>query len=191
MTNNSGRGLNKRALLLGIAGILLLAVGGAAAYYFYTKNQQQQAEQKNAVADERNKLDEAAFRGDRDIAAQYIEMVQRKEFDKAYNLYESAAKKLTDSTAKVALYEQAVSVASRAKQMDHAAKYAATLSAVSDSHRASANAAYLYGQNKDYENQKKYLQQAIAQLETLPKDSQEYTSMKAYYEGLLSKVGTN
>lgn len=189
MTKLFGRLPSKRVLLGVVVGLSILGVGVFAANYFYTHNQQKQAEQKKVVQSERKKLDDAAFRGDRDIAAQYMEKTQAEQSGAAYDVYESEAKKLTDSAAKIALYEQAVSVASKAKRIDHAIKYAVTLSDLSNSHRASANVAYLYGQNKDYENQKKYLQQAIDQLEVLPKDSPEYTDMKAYYQSLLAKVG--
>lgn len=191
MTKLFGRLPSKRVLLGVVVGLFVLGVGVFAANYFYTHNQQKQAEQKKVVQSERKKLDDAAFRGDRDIAAQYMEKTQAEQSGAAYDVYESEAKKLTDSAAKIALYEQAVSVASKAKRIDHAIKYAVTLSDLSNSHRASANVAYLYEQNKDYENQKKYLQQAIDQLEVLPKDSPEYTDMKAYYQSLLAKVGSS
>jgi tetratricopeptide (TPR) repeat protein len=191
MTKKFGRLPSKRVVIGAVIGLLILGMGALAANYFYTQQQHKQAEQKKAVANERTKLDDVAFRGDRDIAAQYMEKINAKQFDAGYRLYESAAQQLTDKTAKVVLYEQAVTVSSRAKQVDHAIKYAVSLSELNNTHRSSANVAYLYGQKKDYENQKKYLQQAIDQLETLPKDSQEYTAMRAYYQGLLAKVGVN
>lgn len=191
MTKQFGRLPGKRVFIWVTIGLLILGVGAFGANYFYTHLQQQQAEQKKAVDDERKKLDDTAFRGDRDVAAQYIEKIQAKQLDGAYKIYESAAQNLTDNAQKIALYEQAVAIASRAKQADHALKYAESLSTLSGSHRASANVAYLYGQKKDYENQKKYLQQAINQLEALPKDSQEYSGMKAYYQDMLAKVGVN
>ena len=194
MTKKLGRLLNKRVLLGAIIGIVIAGLAGGA-YYFYTQNQKQQAEkateQKKTVAAERSKLDDAAFRGDRDIAAEYTALSQANDLDAAYKIYVSAAQKLTENTAKIALYEQAVATASRAKQSDHAIQYAVILSDLANNYRASANAAYLYGANKDYENQKKYLQKAISQLESVPKESAEYNDMKAYYEGLLAKVGAN
>lgn len=191
MTKKFGRLPSKRVFIWMAIGLFILVVGAFGANYFYTHLQQQQAEQKKAVDDERKKLDDTAFRGDRDVAALYMEKIQAKQLDAAYKLYESAAQKLPDTAQKIALYEQAISIASQAKQADHALKYAETLSVLSGNHRASANVAYLYGQKKDYENQKKYLQQAIDQLETLPKDSQEYSGMKAYYQDMLAKAGAN
>jgi tetratricopeptide (TPR) repeat protein len=191
MTKKFGRLPKKRVFIGVIGGLIILGAGLFATNYFYTQNQLKQSEQKKTTESERKKLDTAAFRGDRDIAAQYVERVQSNQQDAAYDLYESAAQKLTDTSAKIALYEQAVSIASRAKQTDAAIKYALSLSELSNTHRASANLAYLYGVNKDYANQKKYLQQALDQLEVLPKDSAEYTDMKTYYQDMLAKVGVN
>lgn len=194
MTKKLGRVLNKRVLLGAIIGFLMIALA-AGAYYFYTQNQKQQtekaAEQKKVVATERKKLDDTAFRGDRDLAAEYAANVQEEQLDAAYQVYESAAQKATDKTAKISLYEQAVTIAYRAKQSDHAIKYAIKASDLANNYRASANVADLYGLSKDYDNQKKYLQKALGQIEALPKDSVEYTTMKAYYQDRLSKVGVS
>jgi flagellar basal body-associated protein FliL len=191
MSKKSGK-LSKKTTVKIIIIALAVLVAGVAAYYFYMQSQtQQQVEQKKVVADERQKLDDAAFRGDRDLAAEYTAMIQENQPEAAYSLYEAAAKNSTDSTAKIALYEQGVVIATTMKQSDHAIKFAVALSDLANNDRASANVAYLYGLEKDYTNQKKYLQQALDQIETLPKDSPDYVSMKAYYQDMLAKVGTN
>jgi tetratricopeptide (TPR) repeat protein len=181
----------KRILILGPIGLIILGLAAGAAYYFYTQNQMKQVEQKKVVADERRNLDDDAFRGDRDLAAEYTTKLQDEQPEAAYDIYEAEAAKLTDNAAKIALYEQAVAIAHKANQPDQAIKFSITLSELANNARASANVAYLYGLKKDYTNQRKYLQQALDQVEALPKDTPEYVSMKAYYQEQLSKVGTN
>lgn len=195
MTKKSRLTSKKRTIITLGSVLIVLIAGAAVAYHFYTQNQKQQTEktveQKKVVDIERKKLDDTAFRGDRDVAAQYVAKIQDGQLDDAYDLYVSAAQKVADNTAKIALYEQAVAIASQAKQSDHAIKYAVALSDLANNYRASANVAYLYGVDKDYTNQKKYLQQAINQIEKLPQGSDEYRDMKAYYQTELSKVGGN
>ena len=191
MTKKLGRMPNKRIFLVVAVGVLVLGAGVVAASYFYTHDKEQQTEQKKVIDDERSQLDAAAFRGDRDVAAVYLERVKDKQSDAAYEVYQSAVQKLPDDASKIALYEQGIEISIQAKQIDHAIRLAVQLSDLSNTHRSSANAAYLYGLNKDYENQKKYLQKSIDQLEQLPKDSAEYIDMKAYYQDMLSKVGVN
>ncbi len=184
----------KRTLIIILTCIALVGIGVGGYYYLSAqkKQQEQQAvEQKKALDTERTKLDDTAFRGDRDLAAEYMLHIQNGEPKKALDTYESAVQKAPDDKAKFALYNQAVTIAYRAKQTDQAIDFAIKASDIANNYRASSNVADLYGLKKDYENQKKYLQKALDQVETLPKDSEEYASMKAFYQDKLSKVGTN
>jgi flagellar basal body-associated protein FliL len=194
MSKKSDKLSKKRTRLIVIIAILIILLLGGGAYYAYSQSQQRQAkvtEQKKIISDERKKLDEAAFRGDRDLAAQYAEATQANNHDAASQLYEQAISKTNDKAEKIALYEQAVGVASQAKQTEQALQFAIKLSELSDNHRASANVAYLYGLNKDSAHQKEYLQKAIDQLASLPTDSAEYTDFMAYYKDMLAKLGAN
>jgi flagellar basal body-associated protein FliL len=193
MSKKSGKLSKKRILTIVIITLSIIILLGGVAYYLYVQKQRQQvemAQQEKATDVERKKLDETAFRGDRDLAAQYMESIQADDHDAAYQLYEQAAGKVGDKAEKIALYEQAVAIASQEKQSDQALRFAITLSELSDSHRASANVAYLYGLDKDVVHQKEYLQKAINQLATLPKDSAEYTSFMTYYQDMIVKLGT-
>lgn len=186
--------LPKRRILIGvIIGLILLGGGAGVAYYLYLQNPQRQIEtnEKNKVIEaERKKLEETSFKGDRDVAAQYMEKIRGGEVDAAYDIYKVAAQKADTDQAKIAIYEQAVAAASQANNTDQAIQYAILLSELSKTHRASANVAYLYRQNKDVANEKKYLQQALDQLEA-SKDIPEYAEFKSYYQGLLAQAGTN
>jgi hypothetical protein len=185
--------LPKKRILIGlIIGLIILSGGAGVAYYLYLQNPQRQIEtnEKNkAIEVERKKLEETAFKGDRDVAAQYMEKLQGGETDAAYDVYKVAAQKTDTDEAKIGIYEQAVAAASQANKPDQAIRYAILLSELSNTHRASANVAYLYRQSKDTVNEKKYLQQALDQLETSSKDTPEYVEFKTYYQGLLSQAG--
>jgi tetratricopeptide (TPR) repeat protein len=195
MSKKFGKLSKKRMFTIIIISSLTIFALGGVGYYFYMQNQRQQQtetkKQEKAIDVERKKLDEASFRGDRDLAAQYGEKASGGELDAAYGVYATAASKASDDAEKATLYEQAITVASRANQIDQAIRFSVLLTQVSDSHRASSNAANLYAEKKDIINQKKYLQQAMDRLENLPKDSEEYSSFKAYYQAQLTQIGVN
>jgi hypothetical protein len=195
MSKKSGKLSKKRMFTIIIISSLTILILGGAGYYFYMQNQRQQQtetkKQEKAIDVERKKLDETSFRGDRDLAAQYGEKASSGELDAAYALYATAASKAIDDAEKAVLYEQAITAASKAHQIDQAIRFSVLLTQVSGNHRASANAADIYASNKDTTNQKKYLHQAIERLELLPKESQEYHDFKSYYESTLNKLGVN
>jgi hypothetical protein len=186
--------LRKRTLVIIIASVVFVGLG-VGGYYFFTahKNQQEKqvAEQKKVIARERVRLDDTSFRGDRELASQYLERIQANDDDAAYNLYQQRIDKATDAGLKSALAEQGVVVASLAKQADHAIRFSVLRTQLNDGHRVSANAADVYAENNDIANQKKYLQQAIDRLELLPNDSQEYKDFKVYYQQMMDKIGNN
>lgn len=191
MTKKSVRLPKKRIIIVVAVGLFILSAGAGVIYYLYLHNPQRQieaTEENKAIEGERKKLEESSFRGDRDVAAQYMEKLQGGEADAAYAIYKSAAQKADTDVAKIAIYEQAIAAASQANQTDQAIRYAIMLSELSNAHRASANVAYLYRQNKDVANEKKYLQQALDQLEASSKDAPEYADFKPYYQGLLSQA---
>lgn len=171
--------------------MLAVASLGGGLYYLNVQQQQKRADvdrQDTAVQTEREKLDEAAFRGDRDIAARYAEKVAANEPEAAYQLYTQEANKLTDTSEKIALYEQAVMIAYRTNRSDDAVRFSVTLSELNPDYRTFANLADLYDRQNDTVREKEYLKKAISQLETFPQNSSEYKDLLPYYKSMLEKA---
>lgn len=193
MNKKAGR-FSKKRITISIIILLIVGLLGGGLYYLYTQQQQKQAETARrdaAIQAERKKLDETAFRGDRDMAARYMEKIANGETEAAYQLYAQEADKLTDADKKIALYEQAITIAHRAKQADDAVRFSQTLSELSPDYRTFANLADLYGEKNDTVHEKEYLQKAIDQLMTFPQGSSEYRELLPYYRSLLVKAEAN
>lgn len=191
MNKKAGRFSRKIIIISSIIALLAVASLGGGLYYLNVQQQQKRAgvdRQDIAVQTEREKLDEAAFRGDRDIAARYAEKVAANEPEAAYQLYTQEANKLTDTSEKIALYEQAVMIAYRTNRSDDAVRFSVTLSELNPDYRTFANLADLYDRQNDTVREKEYLQKAIDQLETFPQNSSEYKDLLPYYKSMLEKA---
>lgn len=191
MNKKAGRFSRKIIIISSIIALLAVASLGGGLYYLNVQQQQKRADvdrQDTAVQTEREKLDEAAFRGDRDIAARYAEKVAANEPEAAYQLYTQEANKLTDTSEKIALYEQAVMIAYRTNRSDDAVRFSVTLSELNPDYRTFANLADLYDRQNDTVREKEYLQKAIDQLETFPQNSSEYKDLLPYYKSMLEKA---
>lgn len=191
MNKKAGRFSRKIIIISSIIALLAVASLGGGLYYLNVQQQQKRADvdrQDTAVQTEREKLDEAAFRGDRDIAARYAEKVAANEPEAAYQLYTQEANKLTDTSEKIALYEQAVMIAYRTNRSDDAVRFSVTLSELNPDYRTFANLADLYDRQNDTVREREYLQKAIDQLETFPQSSSEYKELLPYYQSLLEKA---
>lgn len=191
MTKKFGR-LPKKHVLIGVvAGVLILGAGAYAAKYFYTQHKtdqaQKTAEQKKLVDAERTKLDDVAFRGDKDVAAQYMERISAKDTTGAARVYERAAAD-ADKTKQAELYKNAITAARQAKQDEQVLQFSLKLAEVQPEYRIYAAIADLYAARQDSAHQIEYLQKTIDSINALPKDSLIYVNLLPLYQNKLKAV---
>lgn len=188
MTKKSGRLPSKRVFLTVIIGLLILGAAGFAANYYYTQytaqQGQQNSEKKKLVDAERTKLDEVAFRGDKDVAAQYMERINDKDAAGAAKVYEQAAAN-ADKTKQAELYRSAITAARQAKQDEQVLQFSLKLAEVEPEYRVYAAIADIYAARKDSVHQIEYLQKTIDSISVLPKDSLIYLNLLPLYQDKL------
>jgi hypothetical protein len=185
MTKKFVRLPKKRILIGAVAGVLILGGGAYAANYFYAQHKTQQAqkaaEQKKLVDVERTKLNDVAFRGDKDVAAQYMERIGVKDAAGAAKVYEQAAAH-ADKTKQAELYRGAITAARQAKQDDQVLQFSLKLAEIEPEYRIYAAIADLYAARHDSAHQIEYLQKTIDSINALPKDSLIYVNLLPRYQ---------
>lgn len=188
MTKKFGRKPSKRVILSVIIGLFILGAGAYAANYYYTQQKAQQAEkvaaQKKLIDAERAKLDDVSFRGDKDVAAQYMERIQAKDAAGAAKVYDQAAA-VADKSKQAELYKSAITAARQHKQDDQILYFSLKLAEVEPDYRIYAAIADMYAARQDSVRQIEYLQKTIDSITALPKDSLIYVNLLPLYQDRL------
>lgn len=190
MTKKAGHLSKKRLFLIVGSALVVLVVIGLGLWYFLAQRPQQKAadvKQETAVQKERKQLDETAFRGDKDVAAKYLERVNSGDPEGALNVYERAAASLDDA-GKVTLYQSAVSAAAQAGQDEHRLKFLLILADLKPHYLTYDAIAALYGDRHDVPHETEYLRKALEQVEALDHSSQAYKELHDMYQQRLDEA---
>jgi hypothetical protein len=181
---------NKKILLFGVPVVLVILTVAAYPYY--------QAWQKGRAVQANNKIQEThdqsvsevnamGFRGDRALAASYVEQIKKNNTSAAAKLYTDKVNAESNVSKKVALYNQEIILASHYKMYDHAISAALAVDSLRSSFVTLSTIARLYGLKGDTAQQVSYLRKTIAALDDLP-DSADAKSMREDYQAQLSKI---
>lgn len=190
MTKKAGHFSKKRLFLIAGSTLVGLVVIGLGLWYFLGQRAQQKAAdttRQTAIETQRKQLDEAAFRGDKDIAAKYLERIKSGDSDGALKMYEQAAASL-DQDGKITLYQGAVSAAAQAKQEEHRLKFLLTLAELKPHYLTYGAIADIYAARHDATQQAEYLRKALEQVEMLDHSLSGYATLRDAYQQQLDGV---
>ena len=169
----------KKQLLIG--GIALGVVAVAAAGYFgYQAYQHQVTIQQSSRDAAVKKAAALNLRGDKDIAAAYLEKLEAKDTRGAQKLFADAVAKEPDVTKKLALLSQNVQLALSAKQKDLALESAQRAVEIQKSDDTYMQLARVYVMKDDPAQQAVAIEQAITLLDASKKENKD--SLRAVYE---------
>ena len=190
MSKKAGKSAKKSVLIwIGIS-LLIIGLGGSSAFLLWKQQQDRQQAEKikaQAVVEAREELDKVAFRGDRDVATQYLERIKANDPEGALQMYEQAATS-KDTNGKILLYRSAFSAASQAKQADHRLKFLLILSDLEPGYRVYGALAELYASRNDTPREIEYWQKSVDAINGMPHDSEVYTSLLTIYQDNLKRA---
>lgn len=181
---------NKIILLFGV--LLVFGVIVTVAYPYYQSWQKSRATQvatKSLATHEAavNEVNAMAFRGDRTLAANYVEQIKNNNPSAAEKLYTEKIDAEPDIAKKLALYNQEIILASRYKMYDQAIKAALAVDSLRSSFVTLSTVARLYGLKGDTAQQVAYLRKTIAAIDRLPPGA-DTDGMRQDYQAQLSKA---
>jgi hypothetical protein len=187
MSKKAGKSSKKRLILLsGLILVVLMLAAGAAWFFLRQQEAQQKADttRQEAVTKVRTELDDVAFRGNKEVAAAYIERVRADDLEGALKVYEQAAASL-DTNGKILLYRSAYTAAAQAEQTEHTLKFLLKLAELEPGYRIYGALADNYALRKDVVHEVEYRQKAVDAINALPHDSDVYTSLLSLYQDQL------
>ena len=142
------------------------------------------------LSNNKTKLDDVAFKGDRNLAAQYLAQNAAGNQQGARSVYDQAVAGQPQNS-QISLYSQAVMAAKTANNTSDTLYFMEKLATIEQSYQAYGALADLYAAQHNTAGQREYLQKAVADLEKRAQASAAYQPLLTNYQQQLQKLGTS
>lgn len=160
---------NKKHLLIVIISLIVLLGAAAGGFYWYTQQQAEQARQQQQLrAQVQEEVDKTAFRGDNQIAVDYVFHVKQGNTAAANQVFVDAVSQADSDAQKIQLHNQHITLALEYDLPEQALQASLGANALGSTHLTLAEVARRYEAVGNTAQAGDYWQQAIDALEDLP-----------------------